>query len=65
MILSEGDKSFAKLKYSGNQKGKVLGIEPTNKKVEYFGSAIFSFKKEKIIDVWVLGYIYGLVKQIE
>ena len=65
MIITQGDKSFAKLKYSGTQKGEVFGIEPSNKRIEYFGSAIFSFKNGKIIDVWVLGDIYGLIKQIE
>jgi len=64
MILTEGNTSFAKLKYSGTQQGKIFDIEPTGRKIEYFGSAIFSFRNEKIHDVWVLGDIYGLIKQI-
>lgn len=65
LIITEGNKSFAKLKYSGTHKGTIFGIEPTNKKVEYWGSAIFSFNNDKISDVWVLGDIYGLIKQLE
>jgi len=65
LIITEGNKSFAKLKYCGTHKGEVFGIKPTNKKIEYFGSAIFSFDNGKILDVWVLGDIYGLIKQIE
>lgn len=64
IIVSEGNTSFAKLKYSGTHQGKLFGIEPTNKKIEYLGSAIFSFFNGKIIDVWVLGDIYGLINQL-
>ena len=65
LIITEGDKSFAKLKYSGTHKGKIFGIEPTNKNIVYYGSAIFSFQNRRIIDVWVLGDIYNLIKQIQ
>ena len=65
LIITEGDKSFAKLKYSGTHVGKVFKIEPTHKKIEYYGSAVFSFQNGRIIDVWVLGDVYGLLKQIE
>lgn len=64
-IITEGDRSFAKLKYSGTHRGKVFGIAPTHRKIAYCGSAVFTFENEKIKDVWVLGDIYGLVNQLE
>lgn len=65
LVITEGNKSFAKLKYSGTHKGELFGIKPTGNRIMYTGSAIFSFQKGKIIDVWVLGDIYGLIKQLK
>ncbi len=64
-VITEGTKFFAKLKYSGTHKGDIFGIKPTDKRIEYFGCAIFSFHNKRIIDVWVLGDVYGLIKQLE
>ena len=64
-IITEGDCSFAKLKYSGTHRGEVFGIAPTHRKIAYYGSAVFTFENEKIKDVWVLGDIYGLVNQLK
>ena len=64
LIITEGDKSFAKLKYSGTHKGDIFGIPSTGKKIVYYGSAIFSFSENKISDVWVLGDIHGLLNQL-
>lgn len=65
LIISEDNKLFAKLKYTGTQKGVLFGIEPINQKIEYSGSAVFTFQNGKIIDVWVLGDIYGLLQQLQ
>lgn len=65
LIITENNQSFAKLKYSGTHKGEIFGFTPTNKKIEYRGTAVFTFENEKIKDVWVLGDIYGLIKQLE
>ena len=64
LIINEEDKAFAKLTYSGTHKGITFGIPPTGKKMAYAGAAVFTFKEEKILDVWVLGDIYGLLGQL-
>ena len=63
-IVSEGDRSFARLTYSGTHKGELLGIAPTNRRVEYAGSALFRFRDGRIAEVWVLGDVYGLLQQL-
>lgn len=65
LILTEDNKSFVKLKYTGTHKGEIFNILPTNKKVEYSGAAVFIFDNNKITDVWVLGDIYGLIQQLK
>jgi steroid delta-isomerase-like uncharacterized protein len=64
LIIDEKNKSFAKLRYNGTHKGKIFGVEPTNKKIAYSGTAVFTFEKGKIMDVWVLGDVYGLLQQL-
>ena len=63
-MISEGDKAFARLTYTGTHEGEIFGVAPTHKKVTYAGAAVFSFDGEKIREVWVLGDIYGLLHQL-
>jgi predicted ester cyclase len=64
-IISEGDKAFAKLTYSGTHRGEVFGIAPTGRFIKYEGAAVFSFRGNRIAEVWVLGDIHGLMSQLE
>ena len=65
-IISEGDKAFARLSYTGTHEGEIFGIAPTGKRIAYSGAAVFSFAGEKMIrEVWVLGDIYGLLLQLK
>ena len=65
LILTEGDRSFAQLTYSGTHQGELFGITPTHRKIAYAGSAVFTFRNDKIQDVWVLGDIHGLLQQLK
>ena len=65
LIITEGDQSFAKLTYTGTHQQEVFGIPATGKQIQYHGSAIFTFRDNKIVDVWVLGDIYGLIQQLK
>jgi steroid delta-isomerase-like uncharacterized protein len=63
-VISEGEKAFARLTYTGTHEGELFGVAPTHKEVTYAGAAVFSFDGEKIREVWVLGDIYGLLRQL-
>ena len=63
-IISEGDKSFVRLLYTGTHEGELFGIVPTHKRIHYEGAAVFKFRKDKISGIWVLGDIYGLFRQL-
>ena len=63
-IISEGDRSFARLTYTGTHQGEVFGIAATGKRIEYSGAALFSFRGDRIASVWVLGDIHGLLQQL-
>ena len=64
-IISEDDKAFARLTYVGTQKGAVLGVAPTGKRVTYAGAAVFTFQGDRISDVWVLGDLHALLTQLK
>ena len=63
-IVSEGDRSFARLTYTGTHRGTLFGIAPTGLPVEYAGAALFRFRDSRIAEVWVLGDVYGLLQQL-
>lgn len=64
-IVSEGDKAFARLQYTGTHEGEIFGIAPTHKRICYAGAALFSFAGDRIRDVWVLGDVHGLLCQLQ
>ncbi len=63
--ISEEDKAFARLTYTGTHKGEIFGVAPTHRKISYAGAAVFYFEDDKIREVWVLGDVYGLLRQLE
>ena len=64
-VISEGDKAFVRLSYTGTHEGEIFGVAPTQKRFTYYGAAVFSFADERMIhEVWVLGDVYGLLRQL-
>jgi hypothetical protein len=53
-VISEGDKTFARLTYCGTHRGEIFGIAPTGRRIQYAGAAVLSFRDNKIAEVWVL-----------
>lgn len=63
-IISQDNQSTVQLTFSGTQKGPVLGYLPTGQFIQYPGIAIFTFDQSIVTDIWVIGDVYGLLKQI-
>lgn len=63
-IVEENNKVSAKMRFHGVQKKQLFGQPPTNKHVWWYGAPIFTFSGDKVIDLWVLGDIYGLISRI-
>lgn len=55
------DKAFAKMQFSGIHQGEFFGYRPTGKPVDWLGAALFSFKEDKVRDLWVLGDVHSLI----
>jgi steroid delta-isomerase-like uncharacterized protein len=63
-LVVEADKAFAKVLFSGVHRAEFLGFPPTGKRISWTGAALFTFVGEKISDLWVLGDVDGLRKQL-
>lgn len=63
-LVVEPLKAFARMQFRGVHKGQLLGYPPTGKSVAWSGAALFTFQNNKIIDLWVLGDIRGLERQL-
>ena len=65
-VIAEGDRAFARLTYDGTHEGEIFGVTPTRRRVTYAGAAVFRFAGEppRIREVWVLGDVHGLLRQI-
>jgi len=64
-LVVEDLKAFARMRFSGIHQGELFGYQPTGKPVEWLGTALFSFDREKVADLWVLGDVHGLLQLLE
>ncbi|MBV8552300.1 MAG: ester cyclase [Acidobacteriaceae bacterium] len=63
-LVEEQNRVFARLTYTGTHNGELFGIPPTGRRVEYAGAALFTFRDERIVKVWVLGDVDHLKRQL-
>ena len=59
-LVCEGDRAFARMHFEGIHQGPFMGFQPTGKRVEWAGAALFTLQAGKIADLWVLGDVAGL-----
>ncbi len=64
-MVAEGNKVFAKMSFSGIHRNEFMGYKASYQKVSWYGTALFTFKKEKISEIWVLGDLKSLEQQLE
>jgi predicted ester cyclase len=62
--VEDGAAVFARLRYTATHRGPIFGIAPTGRRIEYAGAALFRFRDERIWNVWVLGDVDGLKRQL-
>jgi steroid delta-isomerase-like uncharacterized protein len=63
-LVVQGDKAFARMLFTGIHRGPFLGHPPTGKRVTWTGCALFTFEGERIADVWVLGDLKALEREL-
>ncbi|MBV8164406.1 MAG: ester cyclase [Candidatus Eremiobacteraeota bacterium] len=58
--ITEDDRAFAKVRFSGIHIREFRGNPPTGLRVHWLGAALFRFEKDTIAELWVLGDLNGL-----
>jgi predicted ester cyclase len=64
-LVEEGNKVSGKLRFHGIHRKPMFGHAPTGRHVWWFGAPIFTFRDDKVRDLWVLGDIHGLIGQLD
>jgi steroid delta-isomerase-like uncharacterized protein len=63
-LVSEEDRSFARMTFSGVHRGSLLGYPATGKKISWAGAALFQARGGKLAKLWVLGDLDSLREQL-
>ena len=58
--VTEGNRAFARMRFSGLHVGPFRGYQPTGNQVYWLGAALFVFAGGRITDLWVLGDLFSL-----
>jgi steroid delta-isomerase-like uncharacterized protein len=65
-LVAEGGRAFARMRFSGEHVGELLGYAPTHRRVEWMGAALFTLGDDgRVADLWVLGDTQALTAQLE
>lgn len=63
--VTEHDRAFAKMRFSGRHVGVFRGFPPTGQPVHWSGAALFRFDGPSIAQLWVLGDLLGLENMLK
>jgi steroid delta-isomerase-like uncharacterized protein len=58
--VTDDERAFAKMRFSGTHVATFRGFQPTRKLVSWVGAAFFRCKDGLITELWVLGDLAGL-----
>lgn len=64
-MVVEGNRAFARMRFSGRHQGPLLDFAPTGETVWWTGAALFTLKDGLIAELWVLGDIEGLRRRLQ
>ena len=59
-----GGSAFVRLRCRGTHLGALLGLPATGRRVAYEGAARFETREGRIADIWILGDLHSLVRQL-
>lgn len=64
-LVVEEPKAFARMHFSGIHRGDFFGYSPTGSRVEWAGTALFTFWEGQVAELWVLGDVHGLLQLLD
>jgi steroid delta-isomerase-like uncharacterized protein len=64
-IVASADRVAARMSFRGTHRGKFFGIEASGREIRWTGAAFFKTSSGKIAELWVLGDIEAVRRQLE
>jgi predicted ester cyclase len=64
-MIAAADHAAARMTFHGRHRGRFFGIAPSGREIRWSGAAFFKSRDSKIIELWVLGNIEGIRRQLE
>ena len=64
-LVVEGERAFARMRFSGRHTGPFQGFAPTGAELAWEGAALFDTEDGRIRALWVLGDLAGLTALLE
>ena len=63
-LVAVGDRAPARMRFTGTHRAELLGVAATGRRVTWAGAAFFRFEAGRISDLWVLGDVVELRRQL-
>jgi steroid delta-isomerase-like uncharacterized protein len=63
-LVADSDRAAARLVWSGTHDGPLLGIDGSGHRFSYAGAAFFGSRDGLLADIWVVGDVDGLRRQL-
>ena len=64
-LVATADRAAARLSFHGVHRGKFFGVDGTGRDIGWSGAAFFTTKDGMITDLWVLGDVDAIRRQLE
>ena len=63
-LVTDGDRAAARMRFTGKHRAEFLGVAATGRQITWTGASFFRFEDGKIADLWVLGDLVELRRQM-
>jgi predicted ester cyclase len=63
-LVEDDGRAAARVRFEGVHRGELLGFAPTGRRVAWTGAAFFTVSADRLTDVWVLGDLDSLRRQL-
>ena len=64
-MIAAGDQAAARMSFYGRHRGRFFGMEPSGREIRWSGAAFFKTRGGTITELWVLGDIEEVRRQLE
>lgn len=64
VLIEEDNRVSGKMRFHGYHRRETFGVAPSGRHVWWTGMPIFTFDGGRVLDLYVLGDIYGLIQRM-